>query len=138
MAEGEHPYGEWMKVGYRGSKGNMGRRPQGFWQQNKRSGRDDRGREPPQGAADSNSNSGIMVIYEKAEKSGINDEANKIPPDLEATPTETNLQLMMIDPTIADSEVNEGNEISFGAANQGIHLPSALLNYGINDSPIGT
>ena len=138
MAEGEHPYGEWMKVGYRGSKGNMGRRPQGFWQQNKRSGRDDRGREPPQGAADSNSNSGIMVIYEKAEKSGINDEANKIPPDLEATPTETNLQLMMIDPTIADSEVNEGNEISFGAANQGIHLPSAPLNYGINDSPIGT
>ena len=79
-----------------------------------------------------------MVIYEKAEKSGINDEANKIPPDLEATPTETNLQLMMIDPTIADSEVNEGNEISFGAANQGIHLPSAPLNYGINDSPIGT
>ena len=45
---------------------------------------------------------------------------------------------MMIDPTIADSEVNEGNEISSGAANQGIHLPSALLNYGINDSPIGT
>ena len=62
----------------------------------------------------------------------------KIPPDLEATPTETNLQLMMIDPTIADSEVNEGNEISSGAANQGIHLPSAPLNYGINDSPIGT
>ena len=28
-AEGEHPYGEWMNVGYRGSQGNMGRRPQG-------------------------------------------------------------------------------------------------------------
>ena len=28
--EGEHPYGEWMNVGYRGSQGNMGRRPQGF------------------------------------------------------------------------------------------------------------
>ena len=34
-----------------------------------------------------------MVIYEKAEKSGINDEANKIPPDFEATPMKTDLQL---------------------------------------------
>ena len=59
-----------------------------------------------------------MVIYEKAEKSGINDEANKIPPDLETTPTETDLQLMMIDPTIVESEINEGNIICSGAANQ--------------------
>ena len=79
-----------------------------------------------------------MVIYEKAEKSGINDEANKIPPDLEATPMETNLQLMMIDSTIVELEINEGNKISSGVANQGINLPSALLNYGINDIPIGT
>ena len=137
-AKREHPYGEWMKAGYRDSWGNMGRRPQGFRQQNEGNGRADHGKEPPQGAADSNSNSGIMVIYEKVEKSGINDEANKIPLDLEATPTETDLQLMMIDPTIVESEINEGNEISSGATNQGINLPSAPLNYGINDIPIGT
>ena len=79
-----------------------------------------------------------MVIYENAEKLGINDEANKIPPDLEATPMETDIHLMMVDPTIEESEINKGNRVSFGAANQGINLPSVPLNYGINDIPFGT
>ena len=57
---------------------------------------------------------------------------------MEATPTETDLQLMMIDPKIVEFEINEGNRVSSGAANQGINLPSGPLNYGINDIPFGT
>ena len=79
-----------------------------------------------------------MVIYENAEKLGINDKANKIPPDLEATPTEIDLHLMMVDPTIEESEINKGNRVSSGAVNQDINLPSVPLNYGINDIPFGT
>ena len=44
---------------------------------------------------------------------------------------------MMIDPTIAESEINEGNGVSSSATNQGINLPSAPLNYGIDDIPFG-
>ena len=71
MVEGGNPYGEWMKVGYRGSQGNMGRRPHGFQQQNEMNGRIDHGRGPLQTAADSNSNSGIMVINENTENLGF-------------------------------------------------------------------
>ena len=133
---GENPYREWMKAGYRGGQGNMGRRPQGFQQQNDKNGRADRGRGPAQGAANSNSNSGVMIIYENAEKSGINDEANNIPSVLEATSTET--ELMMVDPTIKDSVLDEGNRVSFEAANQGINLYNVPLNYGTNSIPFGT
>ena len=45
---------------------------------------------------------------------------------------------MMIDPTIVEFEINEGNRVSSGAANQGINLPSGPLNYGINDIHFGT
>ena len=79
-----------------------------------------------------------MVIYENAEKSGINDEANKIPPNLEATPTTTDFHLMMVDLIIKESEINEGNRVSSEAANQGINLYSVPLNYGINAIPFGT
>ena len=51
-----------------------------------------------------------MVIYENAEKLEINDEANKIPPDLEATPTTTDFHLMMVDLTIKESEKMRGTE----------------------------
>ena len=79
-----------------------------------------------------------MVIYENAEKLEINDEANKIPPDLEATPTTTDFHLMMVDLTIKESEINEGNGVSSEAANQGINLYSVPLNYDINAIPFGT
>lgn len=56
MVEGENPYGEWMKAGYRGSQGNMRRRPQDFPQRHEGIDRSDQGEGPPATATEPDSN----------------------------------------------------------------------------------
>ncbi|KAK7831458.1 uncharacterized protein CFP56_027420 [Quercus suber] len=133
--EGDHPYEEWMKVGYRGSQGTMRRHPQDFPQQIEGTDRSKCGGGSPQVVIESNSNSGVMIIYEKAKKSRINDEVNNIPPETEAIPTATNMHLMLIDPTSNETEKNDANEDFFETANQGNDLYRVPINYGINSIP---
>lgn len=109
MVDGENPYGEWMKAGYKSSQGNMRRRPQDVPQLHERTDRSDREEGLPPAAAEPNSNSGALIIYEAAKKSGIHDEGNKIPPVTKENQTKTDSHLMLVDSTSKETYMNGVN-----------------------------
>lgn len=113
----------------------MRRRPQDSTQRHVRTDRSDRGEGPPPAAAEPNSNLGAFIIHEAAEKSGIHDEENKIPPGTEGNQTETDSHLMLVDCTSKEADINGRNADISESENQGKDLYSVPITYDTPSTP---